>query len=37
MSTVKDVVCGMNIDPPTAAAQMEYRWSTGEDLPFLLS
>ncbi len=28
LSTVKDVVCGMNIDPNTASSQMEYRGKT---------
>ena len=28
MATVKDVVCGMDIDPKTAAAQMEYEGKT---------
>ena len=28
MATVKDVVCGMDIDPNTAAAQMEYQGKT---------
>ena len=25
MATVKDVVCGMNIDPSTASSQTEYQ------------
>ena len=28
MTTVKDVVCGMDIDPNTASSQMEYRGKT---------
>ena len=28
MATVKDVVCGMDIDPSTAAAQMEDQGKT---------
>ena len=28
MATVKDVVCGMDIDPKSAAAQMEYQGKT---------
>ena len=27
-ATVKDVVCGMEIDPKSAAAQMEYQGKT---------
>ena len=28
MTTVKDVVCGMDIDPNTASSQMEYQGKT---------
>ena len=28
MATVKDVVCGMDIDPNTASSQMEYQGKT---------
>ncbi len=28
MATVKDVVCGMDIDPNTADSQMEYQGET---------